>query len=657
MPPDLNNPVTIFLTIMAVLLITPLLSERVHLPGIVGLLAGGMLVGPHGLGLLQAGSEMELLSTVGLLYLMFSAGLEVDIHQFNRVRSKALLFGVFTFLLPQLMGMALGRWLGMTWLGAVLLGSAFSSHTLIAFPILVRLGIVRNEAVSVTVGATVFTDIVAFVVLAVVISIQSGSLSAGYFIILFISLAVYALVILFGLPRLGKFFFRHFGRPAVEFQFVLVALFVAALLAEVIGVHSVVGAFLAGLAINATLPRHSPVVNRVLFLGESFFIPVFLVYSGLITDPTAFFTSRQTLLIGLAVTAVAYVSKFLAAWLAARVFGYTRGELLTVWGLSQAQAAVTIPTLVIGMQTGLFSETVFEAAILMILFTSITSPVLVERFGRRVRPAEGEPETPPLFDRVLVPVANPDTQEHLITLASILAHTTGGEMLVLNVAQEVNGHILGLDHQRQLLEKVPEIVGEEEGEVRLIGRVDTSLPRGILHAALETESTLLVLGWRGKPGVRESILGTVLDEVVWNATIPVLVGRITTPINAMQRLVLAVPQTGLGLGLARHTLELVTTMARAINVPLLVLANERVAELLSAELDRQHLEQPYQVAGLEGDVVRGILQRVTNQDLIVVTTIGNPQRFRSSLGWFPARLVAAHSGSIIFAHYPRRMKH
>src|SRR5215208_1396349 len=208
---DLNEPVVFFLLIMSIILVTPLLSERVHLPGIIGIILGGMLIGPYGFKLVEAGDRMEFLSTIGLVYLMFSAGLEVDINQFLRVRGRSIVFGFFTFLLPQLMGMGLGYILGLEPLGMILLGSAFASHTLIAFPILTRLGITRNEAIAVTTGATVLTDIGAFIVLAVVLGARSGGLSVGYFVQLFILLSIFTLIIILGLPRLGKLFFQRFS--------------------------------------------------------------------------------------------------------------------------------------------------------------------------------------------------------------------------------------------------------------------------------------------------------------------------------------------------------------------------------------------------------------------------------------------------------------
>ncbi|MAT41912.1 MAG: hypothetical protein CL609_06195 [Anaerolineaceae bacterium] len=636
---------------MAVLVITPLISESIHLPGIVGLIIGGILVGPHGLGWLKNDAQIELLSTIGLLYLMFNAGLEVDIHLFKRVRTRALVFGVFTFLIPQFMGMTFGLWLGMNWLGAILLGSAFSSHTLIAFPILSRLGIIKNEAISVTVGATVITDIAAFVILAVVLSLQNGALSPIYFVGLFAGLGIYATMILLGLPRLGKIFFRRFHGQAIEFQFVILILFISAVLAELIGVHAVVGAFLAGLAINSSLPHHSAITSRVLFVGEALFIPIFLVHSGMITDPGAFFTNSKTILIGLGVTAIAYTSKFLGAWITGRLFKYSQAETMTIWGLSQAQAAVTIPTLLLGLEVGLFDENLFNAAIMMILLTSITSPLIVQHFGSGLKPAEDEKETSNLFKRVLISVANPETQENLIALASLLAHNNQGTLLALNVAQEVRGQLIGLEHQRQMLDRVPKLIANPDVQVELVRRVNSSFARGILRASIEEEATSIILGWRGQATVRQNIFGTVLDEVVWNAKIPVLVGRITTSIYAIEQVTLAIPQEILSSDLITHTLDLALTITHAINVPLLVLVKKTNIDTLSEGLKHRGLDLSYNVKIIEGDLVRAISNHVSSRSLLIVTEMGTSKRFKRSLGSIPERLTQITHASLLFVHY------
>ena len=672
--PNLENPIAIFLTIMTIILVTPLLSERIRLPGIVGIILGGMVVGPHGLNLLSAEGSIDLLATIGLIYLMFTAGLEVDLHQFLRVRQKAIGFGLLTFLFPQVLGMALGRWLGMSWLGALLLGSAFASHTLIALPILTRFGVIKNDAISITTGATVFTDIAAFIVLSVVLSLDAGSLDLFYFIRLAVLFGLYAAFVLYGLPRLGKLFFQRFSGRVVEFQFVLVALFVSAVLAELVGVHAVVGAFLAGLAINATISHHSPATSHLLFLGESLFIPIFLLHSGMLTDPFVFLESPNTLWIGLGVTFVAYVSKLLAAVLAGRIFRYTRSETMAVWGLSQAQAAVTIPTLVIGLGLGLFSEDLFNAAILMILLTSITSPLIVQRFAPRLsvkaeQPASGRP-----FRRILVPIANPETQEPLLSLAALLAHAGDGTLLALHVARESPGGVgviggprpvrgfathMGaqLQQQKTMLERVSGILQDPELRVELVPRLDTSVARGVLRTMVERDVTLVLMGWTGDVPIRSNVFGSLLDEVVWRAPIPVAVARLTAPVNAIRRVVLALPHHPLGPALIRQTLALVVPLANALKAPLLVVSGAENLNTTDPDGLAARLDQGVTVERLHGELAGELAGRVDARDLVVMSTLGPQGRFRITLGSAghssaPEKLAAQSACSIIVVHYP-----
>jgi Kef-type K+ transport system membrane component KefB len=584
---------------------------------------------------------------------MFSAGLEVDINQFMRVRGRALVFGFFTFLLPQLMGMALGKILGLDWLGMILLGSAFASHTLIAFPILTRLGVVRNEAIAVTTGATVLTDIGAFIILAVVLGARSGGLSIGYFLQLFILLAIFTLLIIFGLPIFGKFFFQRISGRAIEFQFVVVVLFVAALGAELIGVHEVVGAFLAGLAINATLPRHSPVTGHVLFMGESFFIPIFLLYSGMITDPLSFLENRQTIVVALGVTVVAYVSKLIAAWITARIFKYTRNEFWTAYGLSHAQAAVTIPTLVIGLQTGLFDSTLFNAAIIMILLTSITSPLIVQRFATNLQTASDDELPLPIFGRILVPVIDPKSQEQLLTLSALLAKVNDGEVMAVSVARDQDAMNDGIALQRDLLGRVHEVLGDPQSEIELIPRLDVSHAKGILHTAHERYATLILMGWRGKRTLRESLLGSVLDEVIWGSDTPVMVGKLSVPLNGTQRVVFVLPPKSIPHIVLRRMMEVNISLAKALNVPLVIRAHSsymQSIEALDAAIDTDH---PLEKELLKDQLKPAVLEQESISSFVVVPGFGSRKRVADTLGNLPEQLAASFDGNMAILHFDK----
>ena len=650
---DLQEPVAFFLLIMSILLVTPLLSERVHLPGIIGIILGGMLIGPHVLGLIQDSDRMQFLSTIGLVYLMFSAGLEVDINQFLRVRNRSIIFGFFTFLMPQLMGMGLGWLLGLDWLGMILLGSAFASHTLIAFPILTRLGVTRNEAVAVTTGATVLTDIGAFIVLAVVLGAQTGDVNLGYFAQLFILLSAFTLLIILGLPRLGKIFFRRFSERAIEFQFVLVVLFVAALGAELIGVHEVVGAFLAGLAINATLPRHSPVIGHVVFMGESFFIPLFLLYSGMITDPFSFLENRQTIVVALGVTVVAYVSKLIAAWITARIFKYTKHEFWTAYGLSHAQAAVTLPTLIIGLDTGLFDSTLFNAAIVMILLTSITSPLIVQRFGTNLQTASEDDKPSPLFERILVPIIDPRSQEQLIGLATLLAKVNDGKTIAVNVVKDGNKQENEFALHRELLGRTPEILNDPQSEIQLIPRLADTDAKGILYTAQEQNATIILMGWRGKRTLRESLLGSVLDEVIWGSDTPVMVGKVSVPLNGNQRVLFLLPPKVVPPIALRRMLEANLALAKALNVPLIVRADASYMQSIHSLLPVIDGEHPIEVETLDGELKPGLLEDESISSFIVVPGFGSRKRVADTLGVLPEKLAMAFDGNLAILHFDK----
>jgi nucleotide-binding universal stress UspA family protein len=420
-----------------------------------------------------------------------------------------------------------------------------------------------------------------------------------------------------------------------------------------IGVHEVVGAFLAGLAINATLPRHSPVTGHVLFIGESFFIPVFLLYSGMITDPATVLSGWKTLLVALGVTIVAYVSKLAASWLTGKIFKYTRDEFWTVYGLSHAQAAVTIPTLVIGLQIGLFDKTLFNAAILMILFTSITSPMLVQRFAPRLQQAQPEEKASPLFSRILVPITNPQTQEHLVTLASLLARTAHGKVMALNVVRDAEGQVPGLNQQRELLGRVPEIVGDPEAEIELIPRLAGTFAQGILHTSIERDASLIVMGWRGRRTLSQSILGTVLDEVIWGSDTPVLIGKLSQPLNATRRVLLVLPPNVLAPSVLRRMLDANFTLARALNVPLLILSDPGYMNQVQELLGEADLEQPVTLEALRGPIKPREVAEASPNDLLVVPGFGSRQRFMASIGNLPEQLASAFDGNLVILHFDR----
>jgi Kef-type K+ transport system membrane component KefB len=382
-------PLARFSIAMLILFAVPPLCRRVRLPAVVGLLAAGVLIGPYGLQIAPKNAEVaNFFAEIGKLLLMFFAGLEIDLVQFNRTRNRSIGFGLLTFAFPLTAGILVGLMAGYPWVGALLIGSLLASHTLIAFPIVEKLGKLRNEAVTVTIGATVFTDVAALLVLAVCIPIHVSGFAPETFAIQILELAVYVPSVIFGLGWVARRLFAR--KPPKEGQFALMLLLVAfaAVAAEAIHLEGIIGAFLAGLAVN-TAVRDSEAKHELEFIGNHLFIPVFFLTIGFLIDLQAFATTLVThFLLVLGIVGGLIASKYLAAEVARRAFGYTRTEGLTMWSLSLPQVAATLAAALVAYSTTnsagerLINEPVLNSVIVLLVVTSVLGPILTQSFAK-----------------------------------------------------------------------------------------------------------------------------------------------------------------------------------------------------------------------------------------------------------------------------------
>lgn len=391
------SPFEKFTLVLFLILLLPMLFARLRLPGVVGLLAGGVLLGPYVFAIVPAESPtLELFASVGRVFLMFIAGLEIDMRVFRATQQRSMGFGALTFFFPLLSGVAVAFWFDFQWVAAVLVGSLIASHTLLGFPILNKLGLGKTEPVAVTVGATIFTDIASLLVLAVCISIFKGGFSPAGLALQLVQLVVYAIIVLQGLPLLGRFYFRrHRQDEQVLFVFTFLIVMVAAVGAHFIHLEDIVGAFLAGIAVNRVLERSS-VRDKVVLMGEGFFIPLFFVAIGVrLNLPVFAATLANSLGFVAAMVAALLIGKFFATLLARWAYGYDWPAALTMWSLSLPQVAATLAAAMAAFDTvneygdRLITESVLNAVIVLMVLTAVLGPVLTERFGLRVK-AKGE---------------------------------------------------------------------------------------------------------------------------------------------------------------------------------------------------------------------------------------------------------------------------
>ncbi len=528
----LSAPAPVFLVLVLVILLAPLAAERVRLPGVIGLVVAGVVVGPEGIGLIERSGMIAQLGGVGLLYLMFLAGLELDLTVLSDHRRSAVVFGMLTFAIPITLGTGIALWLGFGVAAAVLIGSLWASHTLVAYPIIRRGGLMADPSVAASVGATVITDTLALLVLAVVAGYGArGDVSS--LLALLPGLALLAFLTLWLLPRAANRFFVGVGPDrTLRFLFVLAALLGSAVVAELIGIEGIVGAFLAGLALNRQVPNGGTLMQRIEFVGSALFIPIFLVSVGMLVDLRVVF-DVGTLSLAAVFTAVATGSKALAAFAAGRLFGFDWPRIGVMFALSNAQAAATLAATIVGFEIGLFDGRVVNAVLLVILVTVVVASWAA---GYSVRRFTVPYETPSRMGRlVLVPVANPNASPEVIRVAVWLARSDGGEVLPLHVVTTPDPD--RVQEGRVMLDRMIADAGRFGAELDATVRVDRSVSRGVVNTVIERDASLVLLGWKGSKTAKDRLMGNVLDDIA--DSVPCLVAACWLPSGPPTRIVLA----------------------------------------------------------------------------------------------------------------------
>ncbi len=663
----ITDPVAIFLTILAIMLIAPLLVERLRLPGIIGLILAGVVVGPHGLGILDRDPTIVLLGTVGLLFLMFLGGLETSLDDLKKNADKPIIFGLATFIVPMALGTGMMMVLGYSLLASVLVASCFASHTLVSLPVLSKLGIMRHPSSTATLGATLITNVLALLVLAVVVRADQGDLTLGFWLFLIPALTIYTFAVLWGVPKLGRWFFKKFGHDeGAEFTFVLAALFVASYLASLIEIEPIVGAFLAGVAITQIIPRLSPLMNRVQFIGNTLFVPIFLISVGMLVDPLILIRQPESLLLVAIIVITELVSKFIAAWGSARWFKWAFPSAMVMFGLSMAQAASTLAAITIAFDIGLVDDVVVNAIIVMILVSCVLSPWVVARWGPLVQsqtgeeadtatPDDQESAPPALGQRILIPVANPSTEDNLLQLAIILTQRVQGTLLPLHVLPDRNQPIAAAEkiRQSQLLDTAETIAHAAAIPVETIGRIDDSIASGVIRTIQERDADLLICGWKGFSTYQENFFGSVIDTIVRSATIPILISRFPQPIENTEHVVLAITGRQATLRQIASTVTIAQNLSEELKAPLhvvqMVMGSKRDRQVTALLEDKEIMVQPVQ-----GNTIKRVSAAIQPNTLLILIastySVGQP-----ALGREPEAITRANwDTNLIIVNFPAK---
>jgi Na+:H+ antiporter len=508
----------VLLALAVIVIAGPLLAEKARLPGLIGFMVGGMLVGPYVLGWLDPG-QFDAIGGLGILYLMFLAGLELDMDIFNRYRASAARFGLLTFTIPFGIGWLVGLQLGFESSAAILSGSIWASHTLVALPIVKRAGLSSSRTVAVAAGATIITDTLALVVLAVVSSGATEDGGAATLVKLVVGLAALIFTTLWIYPRIGHWFFAGPGTDrSLRFMFLLGAMALAGLISEYAGIDGIVGAFFAGLGLNRLVPKRGNLMERIEFVGTSLFVPAFLISVGMLIDPALIF-DVHTLKTAGAFLLVVFVGKGLAAAIGGRLFKFGWAEIGLLFSLTIGQAAATLAATLVGVNIGLFDDQVLNAVVLTVLVTVLISSILTRVFTGLVRPEHSMTQAIGLA--VVVPIPEPEGAEPLLRLAGQIARADTGTVTPLLVVPPEDASPDASEEADARIQAAALLASGSGTEAQGIVRVDGSVKNAVLNVVAEKRASLVMLAAPKTSRVSQAVFGGPIESIGADSPVPV----------------------------------------------------------------------------------------------------------------------------------------
>ena len=662
-----TDPTWIFLLVLLIILFAPILLNKLRIPHIIGMILAGLVIGEHGFNILVRDSSFELFGKVGLYYIMFLAGLEMNMGDFKKNRGKAVMLGLLAFVIPIGIGLVTNMMLlKYSLVTSILLASMYASHTLVAYPIVIRYGVSRHRSVSIAVGGTAVTDTLTLLVLAVVGGLFKGESGGLFWLWLVVKVIFLGALIMYSFPRIGRWFFRRYDDNVMQFIFVLAMVFLGAGLMEFVGMEGILGAFLAGLVLNRLIPHVSPLMNHLEFVGNALFIPYFLIGVGMLIDIHVIFGQGDALKVAAVMIVVALVGKWIASWLTQKIYKMAPIERELMFGLSNAQAAATLAAVLVGyniiLPNGerLLNEDVLNGTVLLILVTCVVSSFITERAARKIAMCEAhlEEERTVEAERILIPVANPDTIEYLMNLSLLIRDTKQKDnLLALNVIND-NNTSEGLELRgKRYLEKAAMITASADVPLRQITRYDLNIASGIIHTAKEYEVTDVIIGLHRKVNIVDSFFGMLAENLLKGLHREVMIAKVLIPINTIRRIIIAVPPKAEYEAGFQKWVEHFCRMGGTLGCRVHFFANEETTVQLQALVKKKYGQTLTDFSRLDdwGDLL--ILTGQVNYDhlLVVISARRGSISYDSSFEKLPAQLSKYFSNNSLIVLYPDQL--
>ena len=656
-----KNPVLILALTLLIILFAPLVLKRFRIPGIIGLIIAGVIIGPHTLHIIEKSTSFELFSKTGLLYIMFLAGLEIDMQEYKQNRTKSLVFGAFTFFIPITIGYLVCIYIfGFSLWPALLLASMFSTHTLLSYPIVSNMGIVKNRAVQVSFGGTIITDSAVLILLGVITNVVGGEINAMFWLRLVVSLSLLGFAVLYLLPKVSRWFFRNIeGQGSSQYIYVLAVVFISGFFSELAGVEPIIGAFLAGLALNRVIPHNSVLMNRVIFIGNTLFIPFFLISAGMLVDFSVFLKGTDALVFAGILSVVALATKWLAAQATGAIYKYTKYEKRVMFGLSASHAAATLAVIKVGYDIGLFDQNVINGTIILILVTCMVSSFVTERAARKIAIADKEISKKIIdrTERILIPVSNPENIARLIDLALIIKDDKSQEPIYpLSIVEENEDADEKINIVKKVIDGIVEQIAAVDKKVQVLKKVDLSIVDGIARTVKAYSISDVLISWKAQQGTGNLIFGSIADNLLVKTKQSIIISKVIQPLNSYNRvIVLLAPNSELESGF-NLVIRKINTILKQIGSNGIVYGQQKTIDAFTT-LNKDKKREFYNYLMVKSFDDSDILDNVKEDDLYVFLS-GRKQTvsFDFHIDNMPKTLNKNNEFTSFIVFYPESLK-
>ena len=660
-----TDPMMKFFVVLAIILIAPIVMGKLRIPHIAGMVLAGMLVGPYGLNILAKDGSFDLFAHVGLIYLMFLAGLEMNMGNFRKNRVGTFTLGIMAFVIPMVMGIVVNTTvLRYGWLTSILLASMYASHTLIAYPIILRYGLSSQRSVTIAVGATAITDTLTLLVLAMVGGYFKGDITGEFWLMLFLKVAAVFFVIIYFFPRVTRYFFHHYEDNVNQFIFVLALTFLGAIMMELIGMEGLLGAFLVGLVINRYVPNVSPLMNHLEFVGNALFIPYFLIGVGMLVNVNLLFGGVETLHVAAVMIVMALSSKWIASFFTQKLLGMRALERHMIFGLSTAQAGATLAAVLVGyslfLPNGqrLLNDDVLNGTVILILVTCVFSSFCTESASKKM--ALEKKSTMPKEEvaddeKIMISMKYPETAGLLMEVANLMRNRTLNRGVVaLNVVYDDEKRLYYQERGRQLLDHVTKEANAIGLMVQSQVRVATNITNGIKHAFKEFNASEIIMGMHMRKDTSKTFWGKFIQGIFWGLNRQVIIVESFRPLNTLRCIQVAVPSRAEFEPGFYRWLERLSRMAENLECRVRFHCRAETRALIQEYIRKRHPEVRAEYQPMAHWNELPLLAREVADDhmFVVITARKGTISYKSALERLPDELTQYYQGKNLMIIFP-----